>query len=112
MSKLNLSGDVPPPRSCPSFSTSNNYLYIFGGFDGINRLNDFYKVNMNSGKVKRISQHGSIPCPRYVYFIFYINSFIVHKYMGIKCSYLVDIMVMQDWMIYMNLILLQRHGIN
>jgi hypothetical protein len=64
--KLQLQGDLPAPRSCPSFANVANHLYVFGGFDGINRLNDFYKINMNSGKVSRISQHGSIPCPRYV----------------------------------------------
>lgn len=41
-------------------------MYLFGGFDGVNRLNDFYKINIFTGKVKRISQHGTIPCPRYV----------------------------------------------
>jgi hypothetical protein len=30
-------------------------MYMFGGFDGVNRLNDFYKINIFTGKVKRIS---------------------------------------------------------
>lgn len=64
--KVQLQGDLPAPRSCPSFASLANHLYVFGGFDGINRLNDFYKINMVSGKVSRISQHGTIPCPRYV----------------------------------------------
>lgn len=63
---LELHGDLPTPRSCPSFAKHDKSLYVFGGYDSINRLNDFYKINMSNGKVSRISQLGAVPSPRYV----------------------------------------------
>jgi hypothetical protein len=53
--KIELTGDLPAPRSCPSFACHYNHLYVFGGFDGINRLNDFYRINVTTGKSSRIN---------------------------------------------------------
>lgn len=63
--QITLKGEVPSARSCPSHSVHNKSMYIFGGFDGINRLNDFYKFNPLKRISCKIVCSLNLPSPRY-----------------------------------------------
>lgn len=59
------SGDnVPSQRSLHSGIVFGNYLYIFGGYDGIQRTNDFYKFNFTSMKWNIVLTNDITPSPR------------------------------------------------
>ena len=46
--ELNSHGPVPCPRSLHACVAFENNIYIFGGYDGVNRKNDFYKYNVET----------------------------------------------------------------
>eukprot|EP00948_MAST-09A_sp_MAST-9A-sp1_P001266 g1266.t1 len=62
-----ISGDVPSCRSCPSWSTFKDHIYVFGGYDGEKRMNDLYKFNINTHVWTKIDcqGRGPVPSPRY-----------------------------------------------
>jgi N-acetylneuraminic acid mutarotase len=56
--------DIPCPRSlhsCVGFETN---IYIFGGYDGMQRKNDFYFYNIDKNRWKEIKTHDMPPSPR------------------------------------------------
>jgi leucine-zipper-like transcriptional regulator 1 len=46
--ELNSHGPVPCPRSLHACVAFENNIYVFGGYDGVNRKNDFYKYNVET----------------------------------------------------------------
>ncbi len=46
--ELSSHGPVPCPRSLHACVAFENNIYIFGGYDGVNRKNDFYKYNVET----------------------------------------------------------------
>ena len=55
----------PSARSCPASSVVDDALYIFGGFDGTNRLNDLWCFSR--GTWKFVNFIGLPPTPRYLH---------------------------------------------
>jgi N-acetylneuraminic acid mutarotase len=41
-----------------------NNIYIFGGYDGVNRRNDFYKYNIETNSWSIITANEKPPSPR------------------------------------------------
>ena len=61
-----LGGKAPPnQRSCPSYVKDVDKLYVFGGYDGVTRMNDFFVCDLNTYEWSEIKNFGSIPSPRY-----------------------------------------------
>eukprot|EP00928_Gymnodinium_smaydae_P008896 TRINITY_DN1327_c0_g2_i2.p1 TRINITY_DN1327_c0_g2~~TRINITY_DN1327_c0_g2_i2.p1 ORF type:complete len:504 (-),score=110.69 TRINITY_DN1327_c0_g2_i2:52-1563(-) len=58
-------GGLPPQqRSLHAGIVVGDSLYIFGGYDGSNRVNDFYKFQFKLAKWSQISTSGPVPSPR------------------------------------------------
>eukprot|EP00939_MAST-03C_sp_MAST-3C-sp1_P004185 g4185.t1 len=55
----------PSIRSCPSWTQRGKNVYIFGGYDGVQRMNDFYVLHMDSFTWSKIECRGVVPSPRY-----------------------------------------------
>ncbi len=45
--KVNATGNAPPPRANHSSSVMNGNLFIFGGWDGSKRLNDLFALDID-----------------------------------------------------------------
>lgn len=58
------SNNSPSPRSLHSVSYLNDYLFIFGGFDGESRINDFYKYSIKESEWRKIITNDIPPTPR------------------------------------------------
>jgi len=41
-------GDIPPPRGGHSAVAWNNYLFVFGGFNGRKYFNDLYSLDISA----------------------------------------------------------------
>lgn len=56
----------PCPRSLHASVALNNNFYIFGGYDGTNRRNDFYSFNFSTNTWSELNPNGSAspPSPR------------------------------------------------
>ena len=56
----------PCPRSLHASVAVNNNFYIFGGYDGTNRRNDFFCFNFSTNTWSELNQNGSAqpPSPR------------------------------------------------
>ena len=39
-------GTIPSIRSCPSWARRGNSVYMFGGYDGVQRMNDFFEFRL------------------------------------------------------------------
>jgi N-acetylneuraminic acid mutarotase len=48
-------------HACVAFE---NNIYIFGGYDGVNRKNDFYKYNVETNTWTQVINNDSPPSPR------------------------------------------------
>lgn len=80
-SPLVPSGTVPGIRSCPawtkvpsgalsgsSFPSLTNHsssVYVFGGYDGVNRMNDLWEFCCDTNKWSAVPTIGQAPSPRY-----------------------------------------------
>ena len=47
-------GECPPVRANHSSSVVGNKLYIFGGWDGIKRLNDLFSFDVNTNRWQEV----------------------------------------------------------
>lgn len=63
-SLVGFTGEPPRQRSLHSGIVVGDCLYIFGGYDGSNRVNDFFKFNFNASKWLHITVSGPSPSPR------------------------------------------------
>lgn len=58
-------GTVPSGRSCPSWATHRDSVFLFGGYDGVHRMNDFHQFRMSTRTWTSLRSSGHIPSPRY-----------------------------------------------
>lgn len=68
-SHVHASGSIPSIRSCPSWtlSTDGATAYVFGGYDGVQRMNDFFQCDLATytWSVVPASGGSAVPSPRY-----------------------------------------------
>lgn len=57
-------GLPPRQRSLHAGIVVGQCLYIFGGYDGSNRVNDFYKFSFKTSKWSQITVSGALPSAR------------------------------------------------
>lgn len=55
---------MPSPRVGSAITTDNQHVYIFGGKDESNRLNDLWSFSLTDYKFTRIKDEGEIPTVR------------------------------------------------
>ncbi|CAD7953611.1 unnamed protein product, partial [Amoebophrya sp. A120] len=63
--KTQQEGNIPTGRSCPAWATHQESFYLFGGYDGVHRLNDFYQFRMPNRTWTAIRSCGHVPASRY-----------------------------------------------
>ena len=56
--------DLPLPRSGCAASTDGKNIYVFGGKDAENRMNDIWEFSMTNYRYKKIEPKGHIPAER------------------------------------------------
>jgi leucine-zipper-like transcriptional regulator 1 len=62
----NASMAIPSVRSCPAWAKDDNYVYIQGGYDGVERKSDFWACDLNTYTWTQMpSSRGTPPSPRY-----------------------------------------------
>jgi hypothetical protein len=85
---FNGGGSAPSRRSCPSWSAYDGSFFLFGGFNGVDRLNDMWKLTPQS---EEIGFHkwslirplgGTPPTPRYFH-----SSVVFRDSLFICCGY-------------------------
>jgi hypothetical protein len=42
------SGVVPSKRSCPAWTRHDKSVFVFGGYDGLQRMNDFFEFRLGT----------------------------------------------------------------
>ena len=55
----------PSVRSCPAWAKDDRYVYIQGGYDGMERKSDFFALNLTTYQWKEMPCWGTPPSPRY-----------------------------------------------
>lgn len=60
----NVDNSVPLPRSGCAASTDGKNVYIFGGKDSENRMNDLWEFNLSEKKYKLLPANGDVPPER------------------------------------------------
>ena len=63
--KLDIVGTVPCNRSCPSWATYKHSMFVFGGYDGVHRMNDFFEFDLKLKVWRPVIFTGPGPAPRY-----------------------------------------------
>mmetsp|Transcript_88030 Transcript_88030/g.247419 ORF Transcript_88030/g.247419 Transcript_88030/m.247419 type:complete len:510 (+) Transcript_88030:40-1569(+) len=63
-SLVKYTGAPPRQRSLHAGIVVGDWLYVFGGYDGSNRVNDFYKFNFKTSKWSQITLTGLTPSAR------------------------------------------------
>ena len=61
---LQTSGKIPDVRANHASSLVENNLYIFGGWNGLKRLNDLHYINLEKLNWVKVQVRGSKPLPR------------------------------------------------
>eukprot|EP00929_Paragymnodinium_shiwhaense_P033332 TRINITY_DN18317_c0_g1_i1.p1 TRINITY_DN18317_c0_g1~~TRINITY_DN18317_c0_g1_i1.p1 ORF type:complete len:527 (+),score=112.04 TRINITY_DN18317_c0_g1_i1:241-1821(+) len=61
---VKCTGEAPRQRSLHAAIVVGDCLYVFGGYDGNNRVNDFYKFSFKASKWSRIDVTGLCPSAR------------------------------------------------
>eukprot|EP00923_Selenidium_pygospionis_P000895 GHVN01001390.1.p1 GENE.GHVN01001390.1~~GHVN01001390.1.p1 ORF type:complete len:576 (+),score=44.88 GHVN01001390.1:1076-2803(+) len=56
--------EVPTPRSLHVAAVVATHMYLFGGYDGSNRVSDFYRFDFESCSWSIIHSEGARPCAR------------------------------------------------
>lgn len=64
-SRLDITGIVPCNRSCPSWATYKHSMFVFGGYDGVHRMNDFYEFDLKQKLWRPVTFTGPAPSTRY-----------------------------------------------
>ncbi|KAL7566207.1 hypothetical protein ACA910_011278 [Epithemia clementina (nom. ined.)] len=55
----------PTVRSCPAWAKDDKYVYIQGGYDGIERKSDFFALDLSTYEWREMPCWGTPPSPRY-----------------------------------------------
>ena len=55
----------PSARSCPAWAKDDRYVYIQGGYDGLERKSDFFALDLATYTWREMPSWGSPPSPRY-----------------------------------------------
>lgn len=67
--EVHATGQIPSARSCPAWAKDETYVYIHGGYDGVQRKSDFFRFNLNTLEWKEMPSHmngnGNSPSARY-----------------------------------------------
>ena len=56
---------LPTPRSCPAWAKDDRYVYIHGGYDGVERKSDFFACDLGNYAWYQLPCYGTPPSPRY-----------------------------------------------
>eukprot|EP00590_Aulacoseira_subarctica_P011142 CAMPEP_0172432294 /NCGR_PEP_ID=MMETSP1064-20121228/62499_1 /TAXON_ID=202472 /ORGANISM="Aulacoseira subarctica , Strain CCAP 1002/5" /LENGTH=715 /DNA_ID=CAMNT_0013179493 /DNA_START=1 /DNA_END=2145 /DNA_ORIENTATION=+ len=56
---------LPTPRSCPAWAKDDRYVYIHGGYDGVERKSDFLACDLRNYAWYQLPCYGTPPSPRY-----------------------------------------------
>ena len=68
----------PSGRSCPAFATHQDSIWLFGGYDGLHRLNDLHQFKMPTRTWTAVKALGQPPSSRYFHSaVIYDESFFV-----------------------------------
>ncbi|CAN0181919.1 unnamed protein product, partial [Phaeothamnion confervicola] len=59
--QVQTTGQLPSIRSCPSWCKEKNSVYVFGGYDGVQRMNDFFACDLDTYTWRRIPETGEAP---------------------------------------------------
>ena len=62
--KFYIDLDAPSPRVGSAIAADSHNIYIFGGKDESNRLNDLWKFSLTDYKFARLKDEGEIPTIR------------------------------------------------
>jgi hypothetical protein len=64
MVRNSIISDAPSPRIGSAIATDNENVYIFGGKEEANRLNDLWSFSLSDYKFQRLKDEGEIPAVR------------------------------------------------
>lgn len=64
-SEIQAKGSLPSARSCPAWAKDNRFIYIQGGYDGIERKSDLYALDLDTYTWTELPCLGTPPSPRY-----------------------------------------------
>ena len=56
---------LPTPRSCPAWAKDDQYVYLTGGYDGVERKSDFFACDLRTYTWYEMPCYGTPPSPRY-----------------------------------------------
>lgn len=56
---------LPSARSCPAWAKDDQYVYIHGGYDGVERKSDFFACDLGTYTWHEMPCYGTPPSPRY-----------------------------------------------
>lgn len=56
---------LPSPRSCPAWAKDDQFVYIHGGYDGVERKSDFFACDLGTYTWYEMPCYGTPPSPRY-----------------------------------------------
>ncbi|KAL3942969.1 MAG: hypothetical protein SGBAC_002920 [Bacillariaceae sp.] len=56
---------MPSPRSCPAWAKDETHVYIQGGYDGVERKDDFFACDLSTYTWTQMPSLGVTPSPRY-----------------------------------------------
>jgi len=79
-SATQVQGFIPSGRSCPSWAdhSGSGSVFLFGGYDGVHRMNDFHQFRMGPRIWSLVRSAGQEPSPRYFHAsVVYANSLYV-----------------------------------
>ena len=64
--EIEAKGALPSVRSCPAWAVSSTHCYVHGGYNGIERLDDYYAFRLSDYTwIKMPTHQGTAPSPRY-----------------------------------------------
>lgn len=64
-SEIEARGDLPSVRSCPAWAKDDRYVYVLGGYDGVERKSDFFACDLTTYTWTQMPCLGTPPSPRY-----------------------------------------------
>jgi hypothetical protein len=63
--EVQAKGELPSVRSCPAWAKDEMHVYIQGGYDGVERKNDFFACDLSTYTWVKMPSRGTTPSPRY-----------------------------------------------
>lgn len=73
---VTVQGQKPSPRHSHTLVTYASQLFMFGGFDGVKALGDFYSFDIHSRTWKKENMAGSTPYARFSHTMFVYKNYI------------------------------------